>query len=201
MDTLCEHMLQSGVLHSPHIEAAFRAIDRKDFIPSESHALAYYDKPVHIGYNQTISQPSTVAFMLELLEPQRGMKLLDVGSGSAWTTALLAHITGPEGSVLGLERVEALVDFGAANLARYNMPHASIRKAGTELGAPTEAPFDRILVSASARSFPETLVSQLVERGIVVVPVRDAIWKATKVENQPLFEKYDGFVFVPLIQE
>lgn len=199
MDALCNHMLQSGVLRSPHIEAAFRAVERIEFVPPESRPAAYYDEPVHIGHDQTISQPSTVARMLELLDPQPGMRILDIGSGSGWTTALLAHIVGPGGSVLGLERVDELVEFGAANLAAHNLRHAHIRKTGTELGAPQEAPFDRILVSAAARSFPETLVSQLVDNGILVVPVRDAIWKATKVENQPLFEKYEGFVFVPLI--
>lgn len=201
MDALVDHMLQAGVLRSPHIEAAFRAVDRKDFIPRESHPLAYIDEPVHIGSGQTISQPSTVAFMLELLAPKEGMHVMDIGSGSGWTTALLAHIVGPTGAVLGLERVDELVTFGSDNLARYEYTHAAIRKAGTELGAPKEAPFDRILVSASARSFPETLVSQLNEGGAIVVPVREAIWKATKVENQPLFEKYDGYVFVPLIVE
>lgn len=201
MNELVESMVEGGILHTPCIIDAFRAIDRASFVPNESHTFAHIDEPIHIGHQQTISQPSTVAFMLELLQPQPGNRVLDIGSGSGWTTALLAHIVGPQGSVLGLERIEALVNYGSKNLAQYPYPFAHIERAGMELGAPKKAPFDRILVSASARTFPNELVSQLVEHGILIVPVRNAIWRAIRVEHQPIIDKYDGYVFVPLIVE
>jgi len=201
MDDLIQHMLDTGVLRTPRIVDAFRAIDRVHFVPPESTSYAHLDEPIHIGHQQTVSQPSTVAFMLELLDPQPDQRILDIGSGSGWTTALLAHIVGPEGAVLGLERVEELVAFGLENLAKFPLPQARVERAGMELGAPKEAPFDRILVSAAARTFHTELVSQLVEGGILVIPVRNAIWRAVRVEHQPIIDKYEGFVFVPLITE
>jgi len=201
MDALIEHLLQDGILKSPRIIEAFQATDRKLFVPEHLKERAYDDTPLAIGYLQTISQPYTVAFMLELLQPDLGNKVLDIGSGSGWTTALLAHMVGPQGSVVGVERVDELVAQGGENLMKLGLTNARIQRSGPELGMPSEAPFDRILASASARSFPHELLSQLVEGGILVLPVRDAIWKVQRVEHQPIIERHEGYVFVPLVTE
>src|SRR5690349_9944297 len=100
---------------SMDVAAAFRAVDRGDFLRPADRRNAAYDGPIPIGHGQTNSQPRTVRAMLMLLDVGPGHRVLDVGSGSGWTTALLAHLVGPEGSVLGLERVEDLVTFGAEN--------------------------------------------------------------------------------------
>jgi len=113
----------------------------------------------------------------------------------------LGHIVGNEGSVLGLERVEELVAFGNENVAKYDMPHVRIERSGVSLGKPDGGPFDKILVSAAARNLPEGLLSQVREGGTIVLPVRNAIWKVTRIEHQPVVEKYDGYIFVPLIEE
>jgi protein-L-isoaspartate(D-aspartate) O-methyltransferase len=201
MKDLVEQLVEHGTLRTPRIIDAFKAIDRAYFVPDKVQAQAYEDHPIHIGYQQTISQPTTVAFMLELLAPQEGERILDIGSGSGWTTALLAHIVGQDGQVLGLERVHELVEYGRKNLEHYRMPWATIETARTEMGAQEKAPFDRILVSASARSFPHEILSQVREGGVLVVPVREAIWRVERVEHQPIIDKYEGFVFVPLINE
>lgn len=201
MEELVRQLQEDGILHSQNIIEAFLAVDRKDFIPTESHSVAHEDQPVHIGYQQTISQPSTVAFMLELLDVQRGQHVLDIGSGSGWTTALLAHLVGPEGSVVGLERIQELVTFGTENLAKYHFEHAHIERTGMELGKPSSEPFDRILISAAARAFPDELLSQVKEGGVIVLPVRNAIWRVMRIEHQPIIEKHEGYVFVPLIIE
>ena len=200
MDALVDMLIEQGTLRSPEIINAFRSIDRADFVPAESKPYAHMDKPIHIGYQQTISQPTTVAFMLELLGPHRGERILDIGSGSGWTTALLGHIVGSDGYVLGLERIEELVAFGKATTAIYDMPRIEIKKAGATLGDQKSAPFDHILVSASAREFPKELLSQVREKGTIVLPVRDAIWRIKRVNHEPLIEKYDGYIFVPLIK-
>ncbi len=199
MDELVNSIIENGTLHSENIIEAMRKVDRADFVPEESKPLAHSDHPIHIGYQQTISQPTTVAFMLELLSPQKGEKILDIGSGSGWTTALLSYIVGENGSVLGLERVEELVEFGAKNLEKCNITNAKIKRAGTTLGDPKGAPYDKILVSAAARKFPDELLSQVREGGVIVMPVRDSVWRIVRIEHQPVVEKFEGFIFVPLI--
>lgn len=201
MDKLTDLLVRSGAIRSLHIAEAFRATDRADFIPHALRAEAYLDTALPIGAGQTISQPSTVAFMLELLGVETGERVLDVGAGSGWTSALLAYLVGPSGSVLGLERIPELVAFGAANLARYDRPWARIEKAREELGAPEEGPFDRILVSAAARSLPEKLVAELREGGTLVLPIRHGLWRVVRTAHEPAVDRYPGFVFVPLIAD
>lgn len=189
-----------GVLYTPHIEEAFLVVDRKNFVTEESRKYAYVDEALSIGHGQTISQPYTVAFMLELLAPSPGERILDVGSGSGWSTALLAHIVGKAGHVFGVEIMPKLVKFGQKNLNIYNFSQADIRQANDELGLKKEAPFDKILVSAGCNKVPEELVAQLHTGGVMVIPINDALWKITKLPNNKIgTEVYAGFVFVPLI--
>ncbi len=200
MYALVDEMIVSGILQSPEIIDAFRAVDRKYFVPDSIIEHTYVDAPLSIGNNQTISQPSTVAFMLEHLAAQEGDRVLDIGSGSAWTTALLCYIVGEEGSVIGLERVDILVEQGKKNLSQLNLhSHCHIQKAGEKLGLPDQK-FDRILVSASADEIPEELFSQLKVGGTLVMPVRNSIFKFKKISEQEVTkEEFYGFRFVPLI--
>ena len=200
MGVLVDDMISSGMLQNPHIIDAFRAVDRKYFVPASFAEHTYIDAPLPIGNGQTISQPSTVAFMLEHLEPQEGDKILDIGSGSGWTTALLCQIVGEKGSVTGVERVDALVGQGEENLAKLHFDcHWHIERAGEKLGLSGEQ-FDRILVSASADEIPEELFSQLKVGGILVIPVGNSIYKFKKVSEEEIeTEEFYGFVFVPLI--
>ena len=199
MHELVDDMIFSNMLSSPQIIDAFREIDRKYFVPDSFSDHIYIDAPLPIGNGQTISQPSTVAFMLERLAPQEGDTVLDIGSGSGWTTALLCQIVGEEGSVTGIERVGALVEQGRENLSKFNFNHCRIKQAGEKLGLPGEQ-FDRILVSASADEIPEELFSQLKIGGILVIPVENSIYKFKKVSEEDIkIEEFYGFVFVPLI--
>lgn len=196
---LVSSLEQSGVLKTPDIIEAFEAIDRKHFVPAEFTHQIYVDAPLSIGEGQTISQPWTVAFMLELLQPKKGDKILDIGSGSGWTTALLAYITGKDGSVLGLERHVGLVHFGLENLKRAGIKNAHIQKASDALGMSGEK-FDAILVSASADEIPEILFNQLKIGARLVIPVCDSIYLFEKVsEDKVTHQEFQGFRFVPLI--
>ena len=200
--SLVEHLKNTGVLKTPAIIRAFEYIDRKYFVPEELQNMAYADEALPIGMGQTISQPFTVAFMLELLGAQKGDYVLDVGSGSGFTTALLADIVGENGRVIGVEVLPALVALGKKNFTHYHFANAEIRKAGNVLGLPKEAPFDKILVSASAKQLPEALVNQLKIGGKMVASIGNDIWKIEKnLDKTTTIEKHGGFVFVPLIEK
>jgi protein-L-isoaspartate(D-aspartate) O-methyltransferase len=196
---LIDHLLQRGVLKTPAIVEAFQAVDRIHFVPLLSRAKTYGDHPLSIGNGQTISQPYTVAFMLEELTPQAGDQVLDVGSGSGWTTALLAHIVTPTGRVTGTEIVPVLAKFGRKNLSKFDFPHAGITSAEKTVGRPGEQ-FDKILVSAAAGRIPGELVRQLKVGGRMVIPVGRSVYRIDKISETGIEEtEYGGFVFVPLI--
>ncbi len=182
-----------------YIEQAFREIDRADFVLSEYREMAYQDTALPIGHGATISQPTTVLFMLNQLQPSRSEKILDVGSGSGWTTALLAKIVGDSGEVIGTEIVPELVKFGNKNLKKYNFKNAKIILAGKRLGLSRQAPFDRILVSAAAAKLPDELPKQLTVGGRIIIPVQGSIWKIDRISKNKFDEQeFPGFLFVPL---
>jgi protein-L-isoaspartate(D-aspartate) O-methyltransferase len=194
---LVQSLIDSGVLKSKDIIKAFLDIDRIDFVLPKYKDIAYRDIALPIGYDQTVSQPYTVAFMLELLNLKEGHKVLDIGSGSGWSTALLSSIVGREGYVYGVELLQELVDMGRENISKYNLENAEISKATDKLGIPGEV-FDRILVSASAKKFPKELLDQLKENGVMVIPIQESIYKVIKKKEEVIREEYYGFSFVEL---
>jgi protein-L-isoaspartate(D-aspartate) O-methyltransferase len=201
---LVNYLVRNGVLKSQRIIDAFLAIDRKKFVMPGHEFEAYGDYPLPIGGGQTISQPWTVAFMLELLNPQPKEKILDVGFGSGWTTALLAYIVGEEGKVYGIEILPSIFEFGKNNIAKFNFIEKKIvelKLGDGSKGWKEYAPFDRILVSAAAKNIPEKLIEQLANNGILVIPDQNGIWKITKIEDKLEKEYYPGFLFVPLVEE
>jgi protein-L-isoaspartate(D-aspartate) O-methyltransferase len=182
------------------IESAFQAVPRHNFLPPSVVEDTEINAPLPIGYGQTNSQPETVAMMLEWLDVQLGDNVLDVGSGSGWTSALLAHLTGTEGQVTAVETVPQLLDFGRENCKRLSITNIVFFAAGRRLGWPAKAPYDRILVSAAADELPQELVDQLKPDGRMVVPVRHSILIVDKdAESNIEQTEKTGFVFVPLI--
>jgi len=182
------------------VDAAFAAAPREEFLPPDQRERASYDGPLDIGHGQTSSQPRTVAAMLRLLAVRPGDRVLDVGSGSGWTTVLLAHLTGPAGEVVGVEKVPELVAFGSANLARQRLPWARIVTAEPDvLGVPDHAPYDRVLVSAEARRLPGALVEQLAPDGRMVLPVSGTMLLVEQRAGEPLVTRHGGYRFVPLV--
>lgn len=197
---LISHLIESGVLRSPTLIRAFEECDRSLFVPEIDITVAYGDYPLQIGAGQTISQPYTVAIMLEMLHPGVGNRILDIGSGSGWTTALLATAVGESGFVEGVERVASLVEYGRNSLRRAHIRNASIDLADPSvLGKPGHL-YDRILVSASASGLPTSLVDQLKPGGILVIPIQESIWRITKDQTGKIeANELPGFRFVPLI--
>jgi protein-L-isoaspartate(D-aspartate) O-methyltransferase len=182
------------------VRAAFAAVPRAGFLPRSAVRRASYDGPIAIGHGQTNSQPRTVENMLRLLDVRPGARVLDVGSGSGWTTALLAHLTGPAGSVLGLELRPELVEFGTANVQAAGLGWACVEAARPDvLGRPDQAPFDRILVSAEARTLPEELVDQLADPGRLVIPVSGTLLLLQRRGTDRTVTRHGSYRFVPLV--
>ncbi len=184
------------------VAQALAAVPRSGFLRRLERLRAGHDGPLPIGHGQTSSQPRTVAEMLVLLDVRPGQRVLDVGSGSGWTTALLARLTGPDGVVVGVERVPDLVAFGAANLGRAGMPWAHITTAVPGvLGDPALGPFDRILVSAGAERLPGALVDQLADGGVMVIPVAGVMLRVSRAGDEVAVERHGHYLFVPLVEE
>lgn len=184
---------------SNRVAGAFRATPRENFLPPNARRDARQDRPLPIGWGATNSQPSTVRDMLELLDVPEGGRVLDVGSGSGWTTGLLAHLTGPDGVVIGVELEPELVDFGAGNLSALGRGWASIRQAlPRTFGLPDEGPFDRILVSAMAEELPHELVEQLAPGGVMVIPVAGRMVRVRKTAEGTAQDVVGYYSFVPL---
>ncbi len=208
MGKLINQLIEQGYLKTPEIIKAFKKIKRADFVPDEMvrekgrDFVAEYNAPLSIGYGQTISQPLTVAFMLELLQPKKGDKVLDIGSGSGWQTAMLCQIVGSDGFVYAIERIPELKEFGQANVQRYNFENVEFIGGDGSRGLLDKAPFDKIIAAAAAEEMPQPWKKQLKIKGRLVTPVKGNICLVIKKEKDKFEEKeYPGFVFVPLISE
>ncbi|KQY62609.1 MULTISPECIES: protein-L-isoaspartate O-methyltransferase family protein [unclassified Nocardioides] len=181
------------------VAAAFEAVPRAGFLPARARRRASYDGPIPIGEGQTNSQPRTVEAMLELLDVRRGQHVLDVGAGSGWTTALLAHLTGPTGRVRGVELVPSITAWGQRNLEGAAKPWASIEPAEPGvLGLPRHAPYDCILVSAEPATLPDELVAQLADGGRMVIPVSGVMLLVVKRSDDVDVTRHGYYRFVPL---
>jgi protein-L-isoaspartate(D-aspartate) O-methyltransferase len=178
-----------------------RATPRAAFLPADVRPRAGDDHPLPIGHGQTGSQPTTVANMLRLLRVGAGQRVLDVGAGSGWTTALLARLVGPGGEVLGLELVPELATWGAANVAATRLGWARLEQADpAQLGRTRPGGWDRILVSASPSRLPDALVAQLARGGRMVVPVGHTMVLVERAEDGTVrTSEHGAYSFVPLL--
>jgi len=209
---LIDSLIKEGWLKTPRIIEAFKKIKRVDFLPDDMKNLAELNEALPIGFGQTISQPLVVAFMLEQLQPQPGDKILDIGSGSGWTSVLLGEIVGEKGKVIAIEIIPELKEFGEKNVAKYNFlkkGRVQFICADGSKGYPNIASrpelaegFDKILASASAEKLPSAWKEQLKVDGRIVTPIGSSIWLFIKKPDGGVEEtEYPGFAFVPLIEK
>lgn len=217
-ELLIGELIDAGVLKSPSLVKAFWAIDRRDFVTAENLSRAYTNQPLPTFHGQTISQPWTVAFMLELLEPKPGEKILDIGAGSGWQAALLGWLVGHDekgeelqpnlqGYVLSLESVPEICDFGRKNLNNYGYLKKGLVEyhcLNARQGFAAEAPYDKIISAAALEdSDSKVLVGwlgQLKIGGRLVTPVGSKIRLIKKIGKDDFEQKdFEGFIFVPLV--
>ena len=153
---------------SPAVLSALRDVPRHEFVPESQQRWAYQNRPLPIGYGQTISQPYIVAIMTELLDPQRDDVILEVGTGSGYQAAVLAEIVR---KLYTVEIVEPLARSGAATLVRLGYDNVTVKHADGYFGWPEHAPFDAIIVTAAGGRIPPPLVEQLKPGGKMILPV------------------------------
>jgi len=193
---------------SPQVLEAMRKVTRHSFVPEAEQQRAYSDGPLSIGAGQTISQPYMVALMTQCLDLARGDKVLEVGTGSGYQTAILAEIVGAGeggGHIYTVERIESLSERAAEVLSAIGYRNIEFEVSDGSLGWSEKAPFDAIIVTAGAPEVPAALVEQLVIGGRLVVPVgsrfHQTLYKIVRREKRDREERHTGCVFVPLIGE
>ena len=205
MQEMVSWIRRSGFLRSSAVGKAMLEIDRMHFVPESERPFAYTDNALPIGYRQTISAPSVVAFMLDKLDVRKGMKVLELGTGSGYNCALLSLLVGKKGKVFSIDIIPELTD-----LAKENMKKAGLKTQNTRLetadascGFEEGAPFDRIIVTAAMPYFgpDHPLWKQVTGNGKLVAPVGDRMF-----QDLILFDKKSGsmekilpVMFVPLI--
>jgi protein-L-isoaspartate(D-aspartate) O-methyltransferase len=184
----------------PDVLRAMRTVKRHQFVPDEYQDSAYADRPLPIGYGQTISQPYIVAWMTELLELEPGAKVLEIGTGSGYQAAVLAEL--PEVEVYTIEIVPELAEQVRERLVRLGYGEVQAKQDDGYYGWPEHAPFDAIIVTAAPDHLPQPLVEQLVDGGRLVIPIGppgsyQTLWKFVKAGEDVQAYNIGGVAFVP----
>ena len=169
-EAMVRRQIEARGIADPATLAAMRAVPRHEFVPAHVQDEAYADCPLPIGYGQTISQPYIVAFMTEAIRPQPGEKIMEVGAGSGYQAAVLAH-TGAD--VQTIEIIGPLADMARQNLERLGIGNARVHQGDGYRGLPEHAPFDAIIVTCAPDKLPPDLIAQLKDGGRMIIPVGD----------------------------
>ena len=197
---MVELQLRARGIRDPRVLAAMGRVPRHEFLGPEFQREAYEDRPLPIGHGQTVSQPYIVAAMLEALDLRPADRVLEIGTGSGYQTALVAELAG---KVYSIERHAALAERAREALARLGYREVEVVVGDGTEGLPNAAPFDAILVSAAAPRLPPPLLEQLAEGGRMIVPVGFAAGQdlelVRKHQGQPHITHLDACRFVPLI--
>lgn len=195
---LIEHL--GTEIRDKRVLAAMAGIPRERFVPADERPMAYEDRPLPIGLDQTISQPFIVALMTQALALTGGEKVLEIGAGSGYQTAILAELAG---FVVTVERLPVLAEAARSILANLGYKNIVVHTAGETLGWPEEAPYDAIITTAAAPRVPSELIAQLAFGGRLVIPVgsryMQQLYKITRQKKKNRIQDLGGCSFVPLI--
>lgn len=192
--------LRAEGIHDERVLAALAGTPRELFVNPSQRSLAYDNRALGIAEGQTISQPFIVALMTQALQLHGSERVLEIGTGSGYQTAILAHLAA---HVYSVERLQILAWRAARRLHKLHISNVTIYVGDGSLGWPDQAPYDRILVTAAAPLVPARLVLQLVRGGILVVPVggRDHqnLLRVRRTDGQAEIYNLGGCLFVPLV--
>lgn len=195
-------LINKDILKTPKIIKAFKKVNRKAFMPDELKEVAHIDNAMPIGHGQTISQPLTVAIMLEILEPKQNNKILEIGYGSGWVTCILSEIISSKGKIYAYEIVKEIAKFGKKNIHNFysTIPeNIVLHNYDYERDYLKNAPYDRIISAASFQKTPSDIADTLSEDGIFVFPTEGYdIRRVSKQKGKLIEERLPGFIFVPI---
>ncbi len=202
LDALIDIMKKTGFLTDRRVEWAIRKVPRHNFLPESLKHRAYENSPIPLMKKQTISQPSVVSRMTEWLDLKEGQKILEIGSGSGWQSAILAKIVG-SGKIFTVERHSKLANFAKKNLEKLGIENVKIIYGDGSLGLPEESPFDRIIITAACKEVPSALLDQLALDGLLIAPVGEDIQSLLLLRKTSKgiveIKNQKGYVFVPLL--
>ncbi len=197
---LYEYWKQSRIITNESVLSAFLQVPREKFVQPNAVKFAYQDHPLPVGYGQTISQPTTVMLMIELLEVEDDHKVLEIGAGSGYNAAILSKLAK---YVYTLEYIPELVTFAQNNISGANIVNVEVIEQDGKLGYAEKAPYERIIVTAAAAVVPEKLFGQLADGGIIVIPVGKPygceMLKIRRCGDDFETSKHGMFSFVPLV--
>ena len=193
--------LRRAGVSDARVLGAMARVERENFVPATWAEQAYDDKPLPIGHGQTISQPAVVGLMLQALDVRPGMRVLEIGVGSGYQTALLSQLAR---AVFGVERIKALLSDAKVRLTENGVENAFLRWADGAAGWPESAPFDRIVAAATAEDVPAALADQLKIGGVMVLPLgmqngRQSLWRISRSEQGFQTEEIGDVAFVPFL--
>jgi len=202
--SMVEDQIEKRGVKDEDVLMAVRKVEREKFVPKKYIDLAYSDRPLPIGYKQTISQPYIVAYMTEQLQVEKSHKILEIGTGSGYQAAVLAELSN---HIFTIEIIPELAEGSDKVLKELGYQNITVRSGDGYKGWPEEAPFDRIIVTAAPEKIPEKLVEQLAPNGRMILPVGGSIfaqylWLVQK-DNEGIVtkEKILAVRFVPMVKE
>jgi len=198
--TLLKHWEKSKLITNQEVLQAFKKVKRENFILKQYEKQAYEDIPLPIGFNATISQPTTVMIMTQALNIKKGNKILEIGTGSGYQAAILSILVGIKGKIISTEFIPELTEFAKQNLKDYK--NIKVIHTDGSKGYKEQAPYDAIIITAAIPELPQTIIDQLKDGGRLVAPVgpqgEQRMIKIIKKNNRLIKEDLGSFIFVPL---
>ena len=202
LEQLIDVMKKTGFLNDSKVEMAIKKTPRHNFVPKSKQNTAYENTPIPIMEGQTISQPSVVARMTEWMDLKEDQKVLEIGSGSGWQSAILSNLV-PHGKIFTVERHAKLASFAKKNIEKMGIKNVTIIHGDGNLGLPQESPFDRIIITAACKNIPPALLEQLKLGGLLLAPVGEKFQSLVLVkktrEGYEELKNQEGYIFVPLL--